>query len=102
MKNGKQTILLRHDSGWMIVVDSGFPSTNYLVFKRDVWNSKQKLPPHNVAYCGNIESALNRLFSQLIIEHVGKNKDYRASLQDLRKAIYDARKDLNDLLKPQS
>ena len=54
----------------------------------------------NVAYCGSLESALNRLFQQLIIEHSTRNESYCGKLQDLRRAIDAARKDFEQLLRP--
>jgi len=99
MKDGR-TVLLEHDSGWMIAVDKGSASPNYMVLNRNILRPKHNLPSHGVAYCSTLESALNRLFSKLIIEHVAKNKEYCASLQDLRKAIEDARNDFDQLLKP--
>ena len=96
-------VLLRHKTGWVIVYESGgFPSNNYVVFKANVSDSKAKHPTSRVAYCGSLETALNCLYQQLIIEHVSRNKDYCGSLQDLRKAIDDARNDFNELLKPRS
>ena len=99
MKAGKK-VLLRHDSGWYIAYDNGFPSGNYIVTKADTGRPMEKLSSTNVAYCGSLESALNRLFQQLIIEHAGRNKAYCGKLQDLRKAIDDARKDFEKLMKP--
>ena len=101
MIKSDKKILLKHGSGWCIAVEvDGFPSTNYLVFKADTDRYKLKLPKSNVAYYGSLENALNRLFSQLIIEHSLKNKDYCGTLQDLRRAIDDAKKDFKQLLKP--
>ena len=96
----EKTVLLRHSSGWCIVYDFGFPSGNYIVMKADVGRPMQKLSMTRVAYCGSLETALNRLFQQLIIEHANMNNKYRGSLQDLRKAIDDARKDFEQLLQP--
>ena len=101
MSNSKRTILLKHNSGWTIAYDdSSFPSCNYLVFKAIQGEPTLKRLPSRVAYCSSLESALNALFKQLIIEHVSKNKEYRASLQNLRLAIEQARKDFETLLSP--
>ena len=63
-----KTVLLQHGSGWWIVYDGGgFPSSNYLVFKDESWKVGHKLPPHGVAYCSTLESALASLFQQLIV-----------------------------------
>ncbi len=100
MIKAEKKVLLSHNSGWCIVYDFGFPSGNYIVFKADTRRPIQKQHLSNVAYCGSLEHALNRLYQQLIIEHVCKNKEYRGSLQDLRKAIDEARNDFSNLLKP--
>jgi hypothetical protein len=96
----EKKIILRHKSGWTIAYDYGFPSSNYIVFKAHVSAPMADLPSHNVAYCSNLSSALNRLFHELIIEHVGKNRRYCGRLQDLRKAVDDAKKDFDELLTP--
>ena len=69
MRKTERTIILKHKSGWFIVHDNTFPSSNFCVFKRDDWDLKQNLPSHNVAYCGSLEHALNRLYQQLIIQY---------------------------------
>lgn len=100
MINIEKKILLRHKSGWSILYDYGFPSGNYFVYKAEIGRPMEKLPKSNVAYCSSLENALNRLFQQLIIEHVSRNKSYCGTLQDLRRAIDNARKDFEQLLRP--
>jgi hypothetical protein len=101
MSKSKKSVLLKHVSGWTIAYEHGsFPSCNYLVYKLNQASPMQNRLPHNVAYCGSLESALNALFKQLIIEHVSKNREYCASLQELRQAIEQARKDFEILLSP--
>jgi len=100
MKSDK-VLLLKHQSGWTIIVDrSSFPSENYIVFKGDEWNPRRKLPSRGLAYCSSLESALNRLFAQLIIENASQAKKYQGSLQDLRTVIAAAHADFKELLAP--
>jgi len=100
MKKMKRTILYRHVSGWLIVVEhSGFPNENYCLFKAIQWSSEQNLPAHGVGYCNGLESALSLLFHQLIIENVTKARDYQGSMQDLRGVIEIARKEVKELFK---
>jgi len=98
MKKFERTILFRHESGWVITRDSGFPSCNYCVFRADEWKQNDNLPPHGVAYCGSLESALNLLFQQLVIEKID-DKSYCASIKDLSKVIEKTRQEFKELLK---
>ena len=96
-----KTVLLRHKSGWLIVHDSsGFPSSNYSVFKATSWNQTQRLPSHGVSYCSSLENALCTIFQQLIVENVARAREYRGTLQDLKAVIDAARDDLRFLLNP--
>ena len=96
----RKTILLRHKSGWLIVCDnSGFPSSNYLVFKDKSWKPGDKLPSHSLMYCSSLKDALASVFQQLIVVKVNDAVDYRASMMDLRAAIESARSELDELLK---
>lgn len=101
MRKVDRKVIIRHESGWLIVYESGFPSCNYSVFKAMEWGPSEKLPRSGIAYCGSLENALNHLFSQLVIENIEMNGDYHANLKDLRKAVDKTRQDLNDLLKIQ-
>lgn len=99
MRRMGRKVLLRHPSGWLIIHEPGFPSNNYCVFKRNETESDEKLPARGVAYCSSLENALFLLFQQLIVENAVNADNYRGSLQDLRKAIEEARKDFHELLK---
>ena len=99
MNKSEKKVLLQHKSGWCIVYDGGFPSANYIVMKTDTDLPVQKHTLSNVAYCNSLESALKCLYFQLIIFHAENNKEYCASILDLHKAIEDAHKDFEQLLK---
>jgi len=98
IKEVERKVLFRHNSGWVIVLEPrGFPSQNYCVFKASTSSWMQKVPSYGIAYCNSLESALNQVFRQIIIENVEKAEDYRGSVQDLMTAITDARKDFEEL-----
>jgi len=100
MKKDGKKILLKHHSGWCIMYDFGFPSGNYIVTKADRARPMQKHSVGNIAYCGSLESALKCLYSQIIIFHSVENKKFCGKIKDLQKAINQAHKDFEQLLKP--
>jgi hypothetical protein len=95
----EKKVLLKHKSGWCIVCDNNFPSQNFIVFKARTSAPLQNLTSHNVAYCGSLKNALNRLFQELIIEHTKKDKKYKGSMKDLQRAIEAVHRDFEQLLK---
>jgi hypothetical protein len=98
-KPGKK-VLLEHKSGWCIIYDFGFPCGNYIVMKADTGRPIQKQHLSNAAYCGSLQNALKCLFSQIIIFHSEKDKQYSGEIKDLQKAINKSHKDFEKLLKP--
>ena len=70
MKNKNKTLIEK--KGWVIMKDSNFPSTNYILLDKsrltdDATKRLDKgwLPPTGVAYYGNYESAYKRLNLEL-------------------------------------
>lgn len=99
IKKKSKTILLRC-CGWLVVHDSGWPGDNICVFREPqgtLWGITQRLPSHGVAYCSSLENALLHVFRNLVIENAG-DEQYKGSLSDLRKAIYKAKREFDELL----
>jgi len=89
----KKTIILDYKS-WLIMLEPNFPSHNYILTKK---NASHSFKP---AYCGNLESALNMLFQELMIANIEKNGGYDKKFDDLREVILQTRKEIEQLVSP--
>ncbi len=87
----KSTILLNY-RGWIVEVDNNFPSLNYAVKK------KSDLKYHHVAYCGSLESALNQIYTIMLLNNVNCKNYYGAKFKDLRNMILQTKNEFSDLL----
>jgi len=60
----------------------------------------QSLPSKGVAYHGSLENALKDVYDQILIENIVGNKEYAASLENLKAAIEKTHEDFHKLLQP--
>ena len=77
---------------WLIILEPNFPSHNYILTKK---NASHGFKP---AYCGNLESALNMLFQELMIANIEKNGGYDKKFADLRDVLIETKKEFKELI----
>lgn len=92
-----KTILLNYR--WTTIV---YSHKNYMVVKkleddnsRDIWDViKDSVKRGRVTYYNSLEGALNDFFNHSLLSYIGHKKYYGATIYDLKKAIFDVKKEI--------
>ena len=85
----ENTILLNYRS-WTIEYDANaWPSINYILKKKE---------SGKVAYCASLESALQSLYSEMIVDYVNRVNGYGGKFLDLANAITATKSEISALL----
>jgi len=88
----KRNILILDYHNWIVEVDDNFPSSNYVVRK------KNDAKYHHIAYCGSLESALKQIYDIMLLDNINCKNDYGAKFKDLQNVIIETKNEFSRLL----